>query len=141
MNTRKDMDLMSNEDQDGWYDPEFTTFGDRLSGAREEAGMSQEEFAKRLGVKIKTLKAWENDLSEPRANRLSIMAGMLNVTLRWLLTGEGAGPGDPSPGDLSPDVTELLQEFRELQTHLALTSERLNMLERQLRSTLKVEAQ
>lgn len=132
---------MSTEDQDSWYDPEFTTFGDRLSGAREEAGMSQEEFAKRLGVKIKTLKAWEDDLSEPRANRLSIMAGMLNVTLRWLLTGEGDGPGDPAPGDLSPDVTELLQELRELQTHLAVTSERLNLLERQLRSTLKVEAQ
>ncbi|MFK7941022.1 MAG: multiprotein-bridging factor 1 family protein [Roseovarius sp.] len=126
---------------DDWYDPEATTFGDRLSGAREDLGMSQEVFAKRLGVKIKTLKAWEDDLSEPRANRLSIMAGMLNVTLRWLLTGEGDGPGDPEAGDLSPDVNVLMDEFRDLQNQLAITSERLNRLERQLRSTLKVEAQ
>lgn len=132
---------MSTTGQDDWYDPEFTTFGDRLSGAREDLGMTQEVFAKRLGVKIKTLKAWEDDLSEPRANRLSIMAGMLNVTLRWLLTGEGDGPGDPTSGDLSPDVSVLLNEFRTLQSQLAQTSDRLNQLERQLRSTLKVEAQ
>ncbi len=131
---------MTAEVEDGWYDPEFTTFGDRLSGAREEVGMSQEEFAKRLGVKIKTLKNWEDDFSEPRANRLSIMAGMLNVTLRWLLTGEGEGPSDPQAGDLSPDVSVLLEEFRDLQNQLAITSERLNRLERQLRATLRVEA-
>ena len=131
---------MRSEEDDGWYDPLTTTFGDRLSGARQEVGMSQEEFAKRLGVKIKTLKAWEDDLSEPRANRLSIMAGMLNVTLRWLLTGEGEGPNDPISGDLSPDVSDLLEELRDLQTTMALSSERLGRLERQLRSTLKVEA-
>ena len=54
--------------------------------------MSQSKLAKRLGVKLKTLKGWENDVSEPRANKLSMMAGMLNVSLLWLLSGEGDGP-------------------------------------------------
>lgn len=131
---------MTSQPEDGWYDPDATTFGDRLSGARDEAGLSQEDLAEFLGVKLKTLKEWEDDLSEPRANKLARVAGMLNVSLRWLLTGEGEGPGDPMSAELSPDVSELLQEFRELQTQMALTSERLGRLERQLRATLKVEA-
>ena len=35
---------------EGWYDPQATTFGDRLSGAREEAGLSQEDLAEFLVV-------------------------------------------------------------------------------------------
>ena len=131
---------MNKHIQDDWYDPEATTFGDRLSGAREEAGMTQEELAERLGVKVKTLVSWEDDFAEPRANRLSMIAGLLNVSLTWLLTGEGEGPDEPVAGDLSPDVNVLLEEFRELQTQLAITSDRLGRLERELRSTLKVEA-
>lgn len=131
---------MTSQEQERWYDPEATTFGDRLSGAREEAGMSQEALAERLGVKIKTLKAWEDDLSEPRANKLARVAGMLNVSLRWLLTGEGEGPGGPASAELPPDVAELLHEFRDLQTQMAVTSDRLGRLERQLRATLKLEA-
>ena len=76
---------MNAQTEDGWYDPNATTFGDRVAGAREQAGMSQADLAKRLGVKLKTLKSWEDDLSEPRANKLSMMAGMLNVSLLWLL--------------------------------------------------------
>ena len=83
---------MNAQTKDGWYDPNATTFGDRVAGAREQAGMSQADLAKRLGVKLKTMKAWEDDLSEPRANKLSMMAGMLNVSLLWLLSGEGPGP-------------------------------------------------
>lgn len=131
---------MNTQPQDDWYDPEATTFGDRLSGARQAAGMTQKELAERLGVKINTLKGWEDDLAEPRANKLSMMAGMLNVTLSWLLTGEGEGLAVPSAGDLSPDVNGLLEEFRDLQNQMAATSDRLGRLERELRSTLRVEA-
>lgn len=125
---------------DNWYDPEATTFGDRLSGAREEAGMEQEELARRLGVKLKTLRQWESDMSEPRANRLSMMAGMLNVSLLWLLTGEGDGPGGPEQGTLSPGVRDLLIELREIQTQMATASDRLARLERSLARVLSSEA-
>ena len=54
-----------------WYGPETATFGDRLSAAIEESGMTQKLVAKRLGIKLVTLKSWEQDVSEPRANRLS----------------------------------------------------------------------
>ena len=32
---------MNAQTEDGWYDPNATTFGDRVAGAREQAGMSQ----------------------------------------------------------------------------------------------------
>lgn len=132
---------MTDQTDTGWYDPDATTFGDRLAGAREQAGMSQIDLAKRLGVKLKTLKGWENDLSEPRANKLSMMAGMLNVSLLWLLSGEGHGPEAPSDaGSLSPDVTELLTEIRDIRAQLALSSDRLGRLEKALRAKLKEEA-
>jgi len=131
---------MNTQPKDGWYDPEATTFGDRLSGAREESGMTQEDLARRLGVKLKTLRGWEEDQSEPRANKLSMLAGVLNVSLLWLLTGEGEGPEGPDEGELSPDVAAMLTEIRALQTQLATGAERLGQMERDLRKTLKVEA-
>ena len=44
-----------------WYSEETSTFGDRIVGAREAAGMSQSQLARRLGVRLKTLTDWEND--------------------------------------------------------------------------------
>ncbi|GGO51298.1 Helix-turn-helix [Roseovarius pacificus] len=132
---------MNTEANDGWFDPEATTFGDRVAGAREQAGMSQAELAKRLGVKLKTLKGWENDLSEPRANKLSMMAGLLNVSLLWLLSGEGDGPDGPNEaGELSSDVVEMLTEIRDIRTHLAQYTDRLGRLEKSLRAKLRDEA-
>src|SRR6056297_3708277 len=132
---------MNDDSTEGWFDPETTTFGDRVAGAREQAGMTQVELAKRLGVKLKTLKAWENDLSEPRANKLSMMAGMLNVSLLWLLSGEGDAPESPEQAvKLSRDVAEMLTEIRDLRAQLALSADRLGRLEKSLRTTLKEEA-
>src|SRR6056297_2946102 len=132
---------MTTEQDDSWFDPEATTFGDRVAGARELAGMSQKDLARRLGVKLKTLKAWEDDLSEPRANKLSMMAGLLNVSLLWLLSGEGEGPDGPEEqGELSRDVAEMLTEIRDLRAQLALSADRLGRLEKSLRTTLKEEA-
>ena len=76
---------------DEWYGEDVATFGDRLAAAREAAGLKRAEFARRLGVKKITIADWEGDISEPRANRLQMMAGLLNVSVGWLLMGEGDG--------------------------------------------------
>ena len=131
---------MNAQPKDGWYNPDATTFGDRVSGAREDCGMTQEELARRIGVKLSTLRKWEEDLSEPRANRLSMMAGLLNVSLLWLWTGQGDGPDGPKSADVSADVADILIHIREIQTQLSVSAERLGQLERQLRGTLQAEA-
>lgn len=130
---------MSDRDFDttDWYSAEAATFGDRMAGAREAAGLSQKGLAKRLGVKLKTIKSWEDDLAEPRANRLQMLAGMLGVSLMWLLTGEGDGIA--APGESEPIDTEcrrILQEVRELKTQMRGAAERLGRLEKALTQAL-----
>ena len=120
-----------------WYSDETATFGDRLAGAREKAGLSQRELAERLGVKLTTLRHWEDDLAAPRANRLQMLAGMLGVSLTWLLTAQGDGIDAPvDVADVPKDVTAVLSEMRALRQDLARTGDKLEQLERRLRQAL-----
>ena len=121
-----------------WYGPETATFGDRLSAAIEKSGMTQKLVAKRLGVKIATLKSWEQDISEPRANRLSMLAGLLGVSIMWLLNGEGDGvEHSDNETQVTPEINDLLFEVRALQTGLLSSADKLAKLEKQIRSKLK----
>ncbi|WP_273523628.1 helix-turn-helix domain-containing protein [Rhodosalinus sediminis] len=125
-----------------WYGPEVATFGDRLAAARERAAMTQAQLARRLGVKLSTLRGWEDDLSEPRANRLSMMAGILNVSIMWLLTGEGDGlDGPEDTAEVPAEVGRILASMRELRTELKSASDRLARLEKQLRVQLRESGQ
>lgn len=127
--------------EDSWFDPDATTFGDRLAGAREQAGMTQSDLAKRLGVKLSTLRSWEDDFSEPRANKLSMMAGLLNVSLQWLLSGEGEGIGAPTDAQVVPsDIQQLLLEIRDIRSQMSRSSDRLGRLEKALRRQVRDEA-
>lgn len=125
------------DDTTDWYGPDAATFGDRLSAAREQSGMSQDQLARRLGVKLKTVQAWENDMSEPRANRLNTVAGLLNVSIVWLITGEGDGVNAPDEEPASPDIREILLEIRTVQTQMKSSAEKLARLEKRLRAHLK----
>ena len=122
---------MMMDDMD-WYGPNAATFGDRVAAAREYAGMSQGELAKRLGVRMATLRGWEDDRTEPRANRLSMLAGLLNVSITWLISGEGEGIG--APGDVvSSDIGSILAEMRVLRTDMLAKAQAMGRLEKQLR--------
>ena len=121
-----------------WFAADAATFGDRLSAAREAAGMDQRTLARRLGVKLKTVEGWENDLSEPRANKLQMVAGVLNVSIRWMLTGEGEGLQEPaSDVELAADARELLTDLRQTRTELARLADRLGMLEKRMRQIVR----
>jgi len=65
-----------------------TTMGSRIEQSRVEQGFSTRQLATRLGVKPVTIENWERDRSEPRSNKLLMLAGMLNVPVLWLLQGE-----------------------------------------------------
>ena len=121
-----------------WYGPDAATFGDRISAAREASGLNQTQLAKSLGVKLATLKGWEQDLSEPRANKLSMLAGLLNVSVMWLLNGEGEGVDDPDTKlVVEKGLNAMLLEMRELRTVLKGSSDRLGMLEKRFRERLR----
>ncbi len=123
-----------------WYGPDTATFGDRVAAAREAAGLSQKDLARRLGVKHATLRGWEDDLSEPRANKLAMMAGLLNVTMVWLLSGEGDGIAAPvDDSEVATDINGVLVEIRALKTQISAAADRLGRLEKTLRMKLKGE--
>jgi len=125
------------DDVSDWYSEETATFGDRLAAARDGAGLTQSDLAKRLGVKKATLDDWENDLKEPRANRLSMLSGLLGVSLSWLLTGEGDGVDAPEEEVLAdPDALAILTEIRALRVQIKQNAETLAQLEKRLRKSL-----
>lgn len=126
-----------NDTLDDWFGPECATFGDRLAGAREHAGMTQKQMAVRLGVKLSTIKSWENDMAEPRANRLSMMAGLANVSMMWLINGTGEGLEGPAIGDEpAHGINDLLIEIRAIRSEMMRSAERLARLEKKLRTNL-----
>jgi transcriptional regulator with XRE-family HTH domain len=121
-----------------YFSDDHATFGDRVAGAREAVGLSQQELAKRLGVKEKTMRAWEDDTAEPRANKLQMLSGVLNVSMRWLLTGEGSDVETPGHAlELDADVSALLVELRSLRGEAAQLGEKIGRLEKRLRAALK----
>lgn len=125
-------------DDSGWFSEEAATFGDRLAGAREAAGLTQKVLASRIGVRSSTILGWENDIKEPRANRLQMLSGILGVSLSWLLTGEGDGPEGPDEEKpLSADLSDLLTQMRTLRTEIKQKGDKLGQLEKRLRIILK----
>jgi transcriptional regulator with XRE-family HTH domain len=127
---------VKNEDFD-WFGPNAATFGDRVVGARENSNMTQGQLSRRLGIKLATLQAWEEDRSEPRANKLQMLSGMLNVSLPWLLSGQGIGPDEPIQEPVQNDISIILLEMRSIKTQMNQTADRLSRLEKQLRLAQK----
>ena len=122
-----------------WYGPDKATFGDRLVAAREKSNLSQQDLEKRLGVKSSTIKSWEHDNSEPRANRLSMLAGLLNVSITWLISAEGSGVEAPKKIDEMPDdLHEPLKELTALRLNLLKNVDRINNIEKKLRASGKL---
>lgn len=133
---------MTETAEPGWYSQDAATFGDRLAGAREGAGMTQEDLARRLGVRLTTLQNWEDDQSEPRANRLQMLAGMLNVSIRWLLTGEGEGLEGPTAAAPTPPAAQAaLAELAQLRAGLQAMAGDLGRVEKHLRAALREAAE
>ena len=124
-----------------WYSNDTATFGDRVAAAREALQMTQNDLSHRLGVKLKTLQNWENDVAEPRANKLQMLSGLLNVSIPWLLTGEGSGveppPLAPSDAPLARELELLAVEMREMRGRLLRDADRLAQLEKKLRTRLR----
>ncbi|MEM1361456.1 MAG: helix-turn-helix transcriptional regulator [Pseudomonadota bacterium] len=124
-----------------WFSFESSTFGDRVAGARESIGLSQAQLARRLGVKLKTLQGWENDVSEPRANKLQLLAGILNVSLTWLLTAEGDGLDGPVQSEkVDQELLGVLQELRLVRADMSRNAERLARVEKRLAKHLETAA-
>jgi transcriptional regulator with XRE-family HTH domain len=99
--------------------PDTDTLGGRLSRARDAVGLSAAQLARRIGVQSSTIQAWESDRSQPRANRLSMLAGVLNVSLSWLLHGIGTAPSEEDEMELNESVALQLDRLKRLHQETA----------------------
>ena len=103
------MFLTEDEDHSGSAD----TLGGRIVFAREAQELTTSQLARRLGIKTETLHDWETDRAEPRSNRLLTLAGMLNVSPTWLLTGAGEAPVDTLTETEMMHIRESVERMRE----------------------------
>lgn len=110
--------------------------GPRIRVARENAGFSLEEAARRLGVRAETFSAWERDEQVPRANRLPTLAGLLNVTLSWLLEGRES---EFMESQGQPTLESLRVHVDAVRVRLADAVEMLDDLSRRLESAERAD--
>ena len=130
------MDDHSEPQDDAYFGNDAATFGDRVTAAREALGLTEELFARKLGVKLKTVRGWEQDLNEPRANKLQMMAGMLNVSMMWLLTGEGEGVREDDGRALPADMAEVLVDLRRSRADMQRMADRMGRMEKRVQTML-----
>jgi transcriptional regulator with XRE-family HTH domain len=74
--------------------------GRRIEAARREKGLSQQQLADMLGVDDQTVAAWEDARSAIGADRLAVLARIVDRRIGWLYN-----------DDVAADV--LLQDFDE----------------------------
>jgi transcriptional regulator with XRE-family HTH domain len=110
------------------------TLGGRIAKARDMTGMSVEDAALRIGVTLETFTEWENDRSEPRANKLTTLAGVLAVSPTWLISGIGDGPDQSivtaGLSELAGELDRLLALNAEVTQGIAALRERIDTLVR-----------
>jgi transcriptional regulator with XRE-family HTH domain len=71
----------------------MTHFGIRLTELREQAGLSQADFARAVGVSRSAISRWESEGRVPRQEHLLAAAKTLGVLPGELLS----GPSSPAP--------------------------------------------
>lgn len=74
--------------------PTLAAMGVRLRIAREFAGLRQDDVAKALDMHRGVIVKWETGKGgEPGILRIARAAAFLNVSLDWVVSGTGDGPG------------------------------------------------
>ncbi len=106
--------------------PDYDTLGGRISRARDALDFSTAQLARRLGVKSDTVNAWESDRSEPRANRVTMLAGVLGVSPTWLLNGVGESPSTPT---INSELHVIITQLSKLKRSHAAMGQMIDALE------------
>lgn len=101
--------------------PTNAMLGNRITEARKLKGYTVKEAARRMSVTEKTFEKWEGGQSKPRANKVQMVAGVLGVSLLWILDGEDQFEPEASRlsqlenlGQKVERMTQLQQELNEL---------------------------
>jgi len=123
----------TSQEQNDYFNEANATFGDRLAAARQAKGLDVDGLSEKLGVDVRTVKIWERDADMPHANRIQMLAGLLNVSMVWLVSGEGNGTSEVADTFERPSgINDALGEISQLKTILLGAVEKLEKLEERL---------
>ncbi len=64
------------------------TLGERIQDLRKKNGYSQEKLSSKLNVSRQAVQKWEQNICEPSMESLTMLAGLFNVSLDYLLLGK-----------------------------------------------------
>jgi transcriptional regulator with XRE-family HTH domain len=101
------------------------TLGGRITRARDLAALTLEDAASHIGVTAETLSEWENDRSEPRANKVMTLAGVLGVSPAWLISGTGDAPESQGMSVAVDEMRGEINRLRELALLVTASAESL----------------
>jgi transcriptional regulator with XRE-family HTH domain len=110
------------------------TLGGRIWRARDAMNLSTKDLANQLGVRTDTISAWERDRSEPRTNRLFMLAGVLGVAPAWLIAGIGEAPKDDLTSTASGPLRDQLIKVKKLHEQ---TGKAISALEMEINRVLQ----
>lgn len=63
------------------------TLGERISDARHNKGLTQEELAEKVGISRQSIYKYEADLTEPRLLIITCISDVLGVSIDYLARG------------------------------------------------------
>jgi transcriptional regulator with XRE-family HTH domain len=116
---------------DGLLDDTDVQIGQRIIEARVALDDSVDVVAERVGVTIETFEGWESGGLTVRANHLNRLAGVLGISLSWLIMGRGAEPmADSSElSRLRTDLAAALSRLDDVMNELTVIDQRLAQLD------------
>jgi transcriptional regulator with XRE-family HTH domain len=74
-----------------------SAFGEKLFAARQQTGLSQIQLAEKLGITQSTYAGWERRTTALRPDYIAKIAGVLNVSVDYLLGRENGGQRKGGP--------------------------------------------
>jgi transcriptional regulator with XRE-family HTH domain len=100
----------------------MSLLGETVKIRREELRLDQLELGRRVGVGQQTVSRWETGQSMPKANRLPVLAEVLELDSEYLHRMAGYLPADRSSpaSDLMHAVYERVPEFSDDELVLVL---------------------
>jgi transcriptional regulator with XRE-family HTH domain len=88
-------------------------FAERLRELRKASGMTQIEFAKRIGISLNTVSYWENARTQPMPEKMAKIASELGTSEDFLRTGAQSN-GTTQPQKASTEnVRTVVEEARQ----------------------------
>lgn len=84
------------------------SLGSRIKAARMNAGYTQAQVAKQFGLKQAAVSQWENDVTDPGADRIARLAALFDVSADYLTLGQGPLNRPAARTDRDREIEEMI---------------------------------